>query len=98
MAFGVAHGITGNGELHLVSVGHKLKEIARDNWICENTRLFSSKQFAGRGSKEFLLAQKENIISIQKSYETKLFHMKDNKITILNPWIFGIDPNKKAIA
>ncbi|KAA6389245.1 MAG: hypothetical protein EZS28_015226, partial [Streblomastix strix] len=59
MAFGVAHGITGTGELQLVSVGHKMKEIIKDNWICGNAKLFSSQQFAGRGIREFLLAQDE---------------------------------------
>ncbi|KAA6395163.1 MAG: hypothetical protein EZS28_009311 [Streblomastix strix] len=48
MAFGVAHGITGTGEIQIVSVGHKLKEIIRDDWSCSlNTNLFSSQYFAG---------------------------------------------------
>ncbi|KAA6368695.1 MAG: hypothetical protein EZS28_035779 [Streblomastix strix] len=48
MAFGVAHGISGTGELQLVSVGHKLKEIIQDDWSCSlNTNLFSSQYYAG---------------------------------------------------
>ncbi|KAA6404310.1 MAG: hypothetical protein EZS28_000172 [Streblomastix strix] len=48
MAFGVAHGISGTGEIQLVSVGHKLKEIIQDDWSCnENTKLFSSQYYAG---------------------------------------------------
>ncbi|KAA6380371.1 MAG: hypothetical protein EZS28_024100, partial [Streblomastix strix] len=63
MAFGVAHGISGTGEIYIVSVGHKLKEITHDDlrWD-QNVNLFSSQYFAGCGVKEYLLVQQENII------------------------------------
>ncbi|KAA6400784.1 MAG: hypothetical protein EZS28_003688 [Streblomastix strix] len=61
MAFGVAHGITGRGELQLVSIGHRLVEIIHDDCNCnENTKLFSSQFYAGKGNREFLIVQSEN--------------------------------------
>ncbi|KAA6394283.1 MAG: hypothetical protein EZS28_010194 [Streblomastix strix] len=49
MAFGVAHGISGTGEIQIVSVGHKLKEITHDDlrWD-QNVKLFSSQYFTGQ--------------------------------------------------
>ncbi|KAA6355745.1 MAG: hypothetical protein EZS28_048728, partial [Streblomastix strix] len=67
MAFGVANGISGTGALQLGSVGYRLKEILHDDWICKNVTLFSSQHFAGRGIREYLLAQQENIIFTYKS-------------------------------
>ncbi|KAA6367309.1 MAG: hypothetical protein EZS28_037164 [Streblomastix strix] len=62
IALGVAHGISGRGEIQIVSVGHKLKEIIRDDWICnENTKLFSSQQFSGHGIRQFLFSTHINI-------------------------------------
>ncbi|KAA6370720.1 MAG: hypothetical protein EZS28_033753 [Streblomastix strix] len=55
MAFGVAHGITGSGELQIISVGHKLKEIIQVDWRSGNTKLFSSQQYSGKGNQEFVL-------------------------------------------
>ncbi|KAA6368372.1 MAG: hypothetical protein EZS28_036101, partial [Streblomastix strix] len=87
MAFGVAHGITGTGELQLVQVGHKLKQIMKDDAIYMNARLFSSQKYSGQGCRD-----------IKKTYSTKIFQLNESKISVLDPQDFGIDPNKKIIA